>query len=84
MKTLKSRYSLANISSNVYGSLNEISNYPMSVQTSGGTFSQGYIFVPYILQQTSSIIVDNDSFWYKQMKKEQRLKKLNRLNEIQG
>ena len=81
MKNISSRYSLANISSTNYGNLNisGSTNYPIATLTSAGTYSQGYIFVPYIMSQTSTDIVDRD--FEIRFRRQERIKKLEKIYE---
>lgn len=54
--SVKSRYSLANINPSFYSTLPL--NSGTSIGTKGGGIGQGYVFVPYILVNSSSVIVD--------------------------
>jgi hypothetical protein len=81
VKSISSIYSLVNISSNNYGNLNisGTTNYPMATLSSGGIYSQGYMFVPYIMSQTLSVIIDRR---YEIVLRRQKIEKLNKLNSL--
>lgn len=82
MKSISSRYSLSNISPSCYGNLNisGATNYPMATLSSGGSYSQGYIFVPYIPIQSTSFIIDREM--KKIFLRQERIEKLNKLNSL--
>ena len=83
MKTLSSRYSLTKISNKYYGNVSVsgvTTNYPMATLTSAGTYSQGYIFVPYIMSQSSSVLISRE--YEIMLLREERIKKLNKLNSL--
>ena len=82
MKNISSRYSVVNVSSNNYGNLNisGSTNYQMATLTSAGTYSQGYVFVPYIMSQSSSVIIDKR--YEIMIRRQERIEKLNKLNSL--
>jgi hypothetical protein len=79
MKTLKSRYSLCSPSQN-YCVVSSASGVTQSKSNSG--LEQGYVFVPYILVESTPIILDD--YWNRQLRiellKKQRIEKLKKLN----
>jgi hypothetical protein len=56
-KKIKSRYSITNIQSTNYQTIlsGGTNNYPSATLTSAGTYTEGYIFVPYIMCDTTLI-----------------------------
>jgi hypothetical protein len=73
-KTVTSRYATKTISSNSYSTIN-ISGSTL-IGHKGGT-NPGYIYVPYILQQSDSIIIDRE--YYRRILREERKEKLKKL-----
>jgi len=69
IKTVKSRYSITTISPNFYSNLSLSGNTNDIISGSTGLLEQGYIFVPYIMATTTSIITES------------RERKINRLRE---
>lgn len=74
LKSIKSRYSLANINSNLYQTIT------ISGSSSGDT--QGYIWVPYIPIQTSPIITGMSREWEIMILRAERIEKLEKLNKL--
>jgi len=76
--SIKSRYGLTTVSPNLYGKINiSGGTQQISTLTSAGTYSQGYIFVPYIMAQTSTI---DDREWRITWLRRERKEKLKKLN----
>lgn len=73
-KTVTSRYATKTISSNSYNTIN-ISGSTL-IGHKGG-INPGYIYVPYILQQSDSIIIDRE--YYRRILREERKEKLKKL-----
>jgi hypothetical protein len=79
---INSKYSLSNINSNLYqtisiGSSNN--NLPLTTLTSGETWTQGYIWAPYIPMQLSPEI---DRYIKIQILKKERKEKLEKLEKL--
>ena len=81
IKTVKSRYSITTISPNCH------SNFSLSGNTNGiiygstgstGLIEQGYIFVPYIMSTTTSIITESRERKIARLR-EERIEKLKKL-----
>jgi hypothetical protein len=51
----------------------------MTTLSSVGIYSQGYMFVPYIMSQTLSVIIDRR---YEIVLRRQKIEKLNKLNSL--
>jgi len=78
IKTVKSRYSITTISSSYYNTLSSSYNTNDIISGSTGLLEQGYIFVPYIMSTTTSIITESRE-WKIQRLREKRIEKLNKL-----
>lgn len=80
MTSVKSRYSISTISPNNYGTLSVSGNTNNNVILGNktGSLEQGYVFVPYIMSTTSTVIVESREWQIKRLR-EQRINKLNKL-----
>ncbi len=75
--SIKSRYSVSNVSSNTFQQIlsGSTNNYPLATLISGGTYTQGYIFAPYV-----PINIDDINNAYKiELLRQCRKEKLNKL-----
>ena len=80
MKSVKSRYSIATISQNHYGTLSVSGNTNNNVilENKSGSLEQGYVFVPYIMATTIPIIVESREEKIHRLREE----RINKLNEL--
>lgn len=74
--SVKSRYALATISNNLYSTLT-LSGITTLIGQKGVGDTQGYIFVPYIMQQTTPITLDRE--WSRRILRANRKEKLKKL-----
>lgn len=80
-KSITSRYSLKSISNRYQTmSISGSTNLPLATLKSDGTYTQGYIYAPYIISDT----IDINSEWYKIFLQYQRKQKLEKLEKLQN
>ena len=80
---MKSRYAIKSISSNLYQTMviSGNTNLPLATLTSAGTYTQGYVYAPYILTVISNIKY-YEEFKRKKILKQERKEKIEKLKNL--
>jgi len=76
MLNIRNRYSLCSVNNNFYSSISSGSTQ-LSTQNPDGSWTQGIVYLPYILNLTS---IDEKEY-FRKILRDERIKKLEKINK---